>query len=333
MAVRAARPYDRGDVFGERGRLRRGRRGDGEHRENGEHREDREHRDAAGRTQEVRRGWLLHSVISACSESSPGWFSIPLLPRKKAAAAPVATAPTGALSMVRPALVIFAIAFAIRLVHVVQIRSTPFFSLLMGDSRGYDEWAQRIAGGDWWGTEVFYQAPLYPYFLGVIYAVAGRDLLIVRLIQAAIGAASCVLIALAAGRLISRRAGIAAGVMLALYAPAIFFDGLLQKSVLDVFFVSVALWLIARLTTHHAEPAEAAEKSRNALRVQRAPRDIRSLWKAWLSLGLAIGGLSLTRENALVFTIVIVGWALTRSWRAAATFVLGLALVIVPVAA
>src|SRR5262245_45971737 len=133
--------------------------------------------------------------------------------------------------MLGPALIVFAVAFAIRFVHVLQIRSTPFATLLMGDARGYDEWAQRIAGGEWWGHEVFYQAPLYPYFLGVIYGIAGRHLLLVRLVQAAIGSASCVLIALAASRLISRRAGIAAGLMLALYAPAIFFDGLLQKSV------------------------------------------------------------------------------------------------------
>jgi hypothetical protein len=49
---------------------------------------------------------------------------------------------------------------------------TPHFTVL-GDARGYDQWAQRLADGDWIGTEVFYQAPLYPYFLGVIYAVAG----------------------------------------------------------------------------------------------------------------------------------------------------------------
>ena len=55
----------------------------------------------------------------------------------------------------------------------------------MGDSRGYDEWARRIAAGDWLGRDVFYQAPLYPYLLGVIYAVAGRHLLLVRIVQAA----------------------------------------------------------------------------------------------------------------------------------------------------
>ena len=57
--------------------------------------------------------------------------------------------------------------------------------MLLGDAHGYDEWARRIAGGDWIGSEVFYQAPLYPYFLGVIYAIAGRDLLIVRIVPGA----------------------------------------------------------------------------------------------------------------------------------------------------
>ena len=71
-----------------------------------------------------------------------------------------------------------------RLVHVWQMRRSPFFTVLMGDSRGYDEWARRIAGGEWIGRDVFYQAPLYPYMLGVIYAIAGRHLLLVRLVQA-----------------------------------------------------------------------------------------------------------------------------------------------------
>src|SRR5260221_96646 len=59
---------------------------------------------------------------------------------------------------------VFGIALTVRLVHVWQIRRAPFFSVLMGDSRSYDEWARRIAGGDWIGRDVFYQAPLYPYF-------------------------------------------------------------------------------------------------------------------------------------------------------------------------
>jgi len=200
---------------------------------------------------------------------------------------------------------IFALALGVRLIHIWQIRSAPFFSLLLGDSRGYDEWARRIAAGDWIGHDVFYQAPLYPYLLGVIYAVAGRHLLLVRIVQAVLGSASCVFLALAARQLFSDRAGIAAGAMLALYAPAIFFDGLIQKSTLDVFLICVALWILA----------ENAERS-------------------LLPLGIAMGLLALTRENAMVLIAVVAIWALVvHRARAAAVFVAGVAIVLVPVAA
>src|SRR6186997_2802714 len=85
---------------------------------------------------------------------------------------------------------IFAVALAVRLVHVWQLRATPFSEVLLGDAHGYDEWARRLAAGDWIGTEVFYQAPLYPYFLGLLYATIGSSVLAVRLVQAGIGAGS-----------------------------------------------------------------------------------------------------------------------------------------------
>jgi len=227
---------------------------------------------------------------------------------------------------------IFAIALAVRLAHIWQIRQAPFFTILMGDSRAYDDWAQRIARGDWLGHDVFYQAPLYPYLLGTFYAIAGRDLFMVRVGQAVIGSVSCVLLGLAGCRLFSRRAGVIAGLGLALYAPAIFFDALVQKSVLDAFFVCLTIWLLARLIT--------------------GPQ---TRW-AWFWTGIAMGGLSLTRENALVFVGVTLLWALVRrqvppegairntaaaagwrtEWRtrlaAAGMFMLGLTIVLLPVA-
>jgi tetratricopeptide (TPR) repeat protein len=181
---------------------------------------------------------------------------------------------------------IFFVALVLRIIHVWQIRQSPFFAVLLGDAHGYDEWARRIAAGEWIGHDVFYQAPLYPYFLGLIYAAIGHHLLAVRLIQAATGAASCALLCLAGRRFFAPAVGLAAGFGLAIYAPAIFFDGLLQKSVLDLFFLSLSLWLISVLLDR---------------------RDDRRLW---LWLGVAMGALSLTRENALVFIVVILGWCL-----------------------
>ena len=211
---------------------------------------------------------------------------------------------------------LFAVAFAVRLVHVWQMRATPYFSMLMGDARGYDQWAARLAGGDWIGSDVFYQAPLYPYFLGAVYALFGHDLLAARLVQAAIGSLSAVLVAIAAARLFSPPAGLVAGTLLALYAPAIFFDALIQKSVLDVAFVSAALAVIAHLAT--------------------GGHDRRGLW---LALGAAVGALSLTRENALALVVVLGAWAWggvpharLRRGAAVALFTAGVALVLAPVA-
>ena len=233
-------------------------------------------------------------------------------------------------------LIIFAVALTLRLIHVWQIRSSPFFDVLMGDANGYDQWARRLAGGDWIGSDVFYQAPLYPYFLGVIYAIFGRDLLVVRVIQAVIGSASCALLGLAAARLFSNHAGprigLLAGFALALWAPAIFFDGLLQKSVLDMFFVCLALYLIARLVN----PPEGGHHQTQKIPVVSGFSRIE-----WLALGAAMGALALTRENALIFILVIAIWAIrspgvrhdgsTRRFNTLVPFAAGLAIVLAPV--
>src|SRR5262249_12558516 len=159
-------------------------------------------------------------------------------------------------------------ALTVRLVHLWLMHRAPVFSVLMGDARGYDEWARRIAGGDWLGTDVFYQAPLYPYSLGAVYTTFGHSLLAAPIVQAGVGATSCLLLGLAAERVFSRRAGWVAGLGLALYAPAVFFDALIQKTVLDVFFVCLAMWILTRLIE---SPASA---------------------RVWLGLGLAVGGLT-----------------------------------------
>ena len=209
------------------------------------------------------------------------------------------------------------VALFARLSYVWQIRDSQFFDVLMGDARRYDAWASQIAAGDWIGQEVFYQAPLYPYFLGTLYAIAGRSLLTARVFQALIGTAACALLALTARRLYSERAGLIAGLGLALYAPAVFFDGLIQKSVLDVFFVCLVLSIVSGLVD------EPNKRSR------------------WFWLGVSLGGLTLTRENALAIVGAILLWppGPSESWRSqqrvrhAGLLVLGLAVVLLPVAA
>jgi tetratricopeptide (TPR) repeat protein len=246
------------------------------------------------------------------------------------------------------ALLIFGIALAVRLFHLWQLHRSPFFTTLMGDARAYDGWAQRLAAGEWLGGEVFYQAPLYPYFLGAIYRVFGRDLTIVRVCQAVIGSASCVLVALTAWRLFSKRAALVAGLGMAVYAPAVFFDGLIQKSVLDVFFMSLALWLLSGIVVREGTDPLVGRPFQGRLH-----GDPERVALQLFMLGLVMGALSLTRENALLLAAVVLGWIVVESevrvkarrvrlkadttykmrTGAATAFLLGLAVVLLPVAA
>ncbi len=181
----------------------------------------------------------------------------------------------------------------------------------MGDAVSYDAWARTILAGDWIGHEIFYQAPLYPYFLAVVYAAVGSSMAAVRVVQAVLGAASCALLADAGWRLFSRRSGLIAGFMLAAYPPAIFLDTIVQKSALDLFFLCLVLWLVA----------SAVERPRTA---------------AIAGLGVALGCLMLTRENASILIVPLVAWlALLASggrWRRVLVFAAGLAAVVGPVA-
>jgi len=177
---------------------------------------------------------------------------------------------------------IVAAAFFLRLTYLWQIESIPLFYHLAGDGRIYDEWGQRIAAGDWLGQGVFYQTPLYPYFLGVLQLVFGHNLWLIRFLQIILGSISCGLLFLIGERLFSRPAGIVAGLMLALYAPAIFFDGLIEKSVLDLTLLSLVLLVLLVVDDER--------------------------WIKWLGAGGLLGLLGLSRENALILVPVVVGW-------------------------
>jgi tetratricopeptide (TPR) repeat protein len=207
------------------------------------------------------------------------------------------------------------LALVVRGIFLWQIRQADVSGLLMGDAVGYDTWAQEIADGHWLGRGVFYQAPLYPYFMGAIYTLCGRSILALKLVQIVIGATSCVLLARSGRCFFPRYTDLLAGLLLAVYPVAVFFDGTVQKSVLDSFFVCALLAVAGGLRAN--------------------PRA-----RQWAAAGVVLGLLGLTRENALVFVPVLLGW-LFLAWRHepwwkrgrwSGSFLAGLAVVLLPVA-
>jgi Flp pilus assembly protein TadD/4-amino-4-deoxy-L-arabinose transferase-like glycosyltransferase len=141
---------------------------------------------------------------------------------------------------------IFLLALALRVIYLLQVRSSPLFDMPVMDALYHHQWALRLAAGDWIGNEAFFRAPLYPYFLGIIYKVFGQNFLIPRLIQLIIGSLSCVLIWLIARNLFDRRVGLISGIIAALYGPFMFFEAELLITPFIVFLGLYSIYLLIR---------------------------------------------------------------------------------------
>ncbi len=205
-------------------------------------------------------------------------------------------------------------ALALRYVYLLQARACPMFDGVVVDGDSYWRWSSALVAGDWTGTKIFYQAPLYPYFLGVTRLVVGDDLWNVRLVQIAIGAVACGILAVAGRRFLGRGAGIATGVLAAAYPPAIFFDGCIQKAGIGFLWMALLLFALAL--------------------VREKPTLAR-----WFGVGAALGALMLTREESVLLAPALAAWGVfgfraapwTRRGIQVASFACGLALVLAPV--
>jgi hypothetical protein len=84
----------------------------------------------------------------------------------------------------------------------------------------------------WLGDRSFYQDPLYAYSLAAVYACGGGPRAMWA-VQTLLGIAIVALVAFAAGEAWGPRVGLLAGLMTAFYAPLVFYEGTLVRSILQ----------------------------------------------------------------------------------------------------
>ncbi|MGH7681713.1 MAG: hypothetical protein ACRENN_06960, partial [Candidatus Eiseniibacteriota bacterium] len=198
---------------------------------------------------------------------------------------------------------LFALALALRLAHVLAMRQSPYFDHPLVDAYTYHVAAKSIAAGDGHPDKIFWQPPGYPYFLGFIYwAVGGVNFLAPRIAQAVLGALACVLTAWIGAHSFGRAVGLAAGIAVALYGTLIYFDGELLGVSLTV-ALQLGAVVLALL---------ASERTRARV--------------LWLLAGAAAGAASLVTATSMVFLGVFAVFAR----RSALWCLLGAALAIAP---
>ena len=182
---------------------------------------------------------------------------------------------------------VFALALCARLLHVLVIKESPFFDNLLVDSVDYDARATAILHGSWPEEGAFYQPPLYPLFLALIYRVLGHDFLAVRVVQAVLGSVSAALVYLIGRRCAGKAAGIAAGIMYSLYAMSIHFDAEILMPAVIVLPALCSLYLMLR----------AADGARLG---------------TWMAAGFLLGLTSTASPTVLVFLPLALLWTLSK---------------------
>jgi hypothetical protein len=217
-----------------------------------------------------------------------------------------------------------AIALAAVLLRLVALASYESAHPLAGtpviDEASYDQWARRIAAGDWLGgREVWFQEPLYPYALAVIYKFLGDTLHAARVVQCVLWGLAAFLVGATTRRLFGRAACFVAAGMVALHGAGMVFPALLLKENLFLPLCAATAWLL--VASRSAQGARAAG--------------------AWWLLGACVGAGALLRGNMLVLAPAFALWPVGRAlverrrgwtpWAHAALVVLGVASFLGPV--
>ncbi|MFH1679313.1 MAG: tetratricopeptide repeat protein [Candidatus Eisenbacteria bacterium] len=153
--------------------------------------------------------------------------------------------PRRKLSRRKILLCLYAAALLLRLAYLWDSTDNPFPDALGLDARYYDLRAREILREGLVGDEAYFMGPLYPHLLAAVYGLAGRHLLLIRLLQACIGAAVPVLLYRIGSRFLSPTIALTAAAAAVLYAPLVFYTSSILDTTLSV---TLLLWILDRLS-------------------------------------------------------------------------------------
>jgi hypothetical protein len=146
---------------------------------------------------------------------------------------------------------VFTTALSIRLGYLGGINESPFYDIryLKGtDAYNFFVWALKIANGEDIGEGVYtIQAPLYPYFLALIFKLTGGgNLLVPRFVQLVLGSFTALFAFSLGRRLKGESAGLTAGLMTAFYGPMILYEGTFLRDGMIAFLYTAFVYTLIR---------------------------------------------------------------------------------------
>jgi 4-amino-4-deoxy-L-arabinose transferase-like glycosyltransferase len=210
---------------------------------------------------------------------------------------------------------LLAVALLWRVVFFLEMNASPYADNLTLDSRVYHEVALAAAAGEWSHGETFFQAPLYPWILGVVYSLVGPSQTVVKLLQILLSVASCWLIFRVADRVFDRTVALVALAISSVYGMSLYFSNELLMVTVVVILDLLGLNLLIN----------AASDGRKFL---------------WAAAGVVFGLSAIARPTILPFVAIVAVWIVITGWRSgrartalreAVLFGVGVAVPIAPV--
>lgn len=216
----------------------------------------------------------------------------------------------GRWKRVVPVVALLTLALLYRLWILFSVKDYPVLAAPAADSAMFDAWARDIAQRSFWGDEIFFFDPLYPYFLGIFYTLFGHHPFAVTIVQAALGVLGLWMLFEGARRLFSYPVAIAALAAGAFYRTMAFYDVVLVKDFLGPVLLEAAF--LAAALAHTSG---------------------RSGWWAGAGAACALAGLLRGNLLLLVPALVLVAWVVpVRDPRRALLALAGAVAVLLPVA-
>ncbi len=182
------------------------------------------------------------------------------------------------------------------------------------DAADYQERALALLHGQGWPARPFWQGPLYPVVLAVLYGIFGAASLAPQLLQGLLSLLAPLLVFVVARRVAGTGVALAAAILYALYGPPLFYAGFLLPAVLLTALVLLFTYLCLRMLANGS-------------------------WRPALGAGLVLGAAALLRGNVLLLALAplpfLRGLKTARrvTLRRLAVFVLGVAACVLPVTA
>jgi 4-amino-4-deoxy-L-arabinose transferase-like glycosyltransferase len=135
--------------------------------------------------------------------------------------------------------VIFFVGLIARLIHIAFLKEGFYFS----DFKAYEAASLCLLDGEGFGPD-YDRPPIYPLFLVATHLIFGVHIFPVRIVQALLGAFSCILISQITGQIFNRKAAVVAAWISALYPYYIFITGLLYPTQITAFLLICTIYFL-----------------------------------------------------------------------------------------